>query len=268
MPPVHSEPPQRRQTIKTSRAQRRLRRGECRAGWRSRTSTPTPANCSAPTATPRRRRRTCRGTRRRRHPPASRPGQRSCQAATDHPDRGRGAAVQPARARRPPASWPTDPASSPARRSKTRSATPSPEPGTRCCSPGCSPTTAAGSSTTELGRCPSARLAEAINIRAGTCRFPTCTVPADRCDLDHHQPLPHGPTSGQTWTRSAADTTAAKPSPGSPHQRRPRRRLDHARRRTLPMHRPTTTHRTSRVKISAKINYSAAIDPHTCAARS
>ena len=29
--------------------------------------------------------------------------------------------------------------------------------------------------------------------------------------------------------------------------RRPRRRLDHARRRTLPMHRPTTTHRTSRV---------------------
>ena len=38
-------------------------------------------------------------------------------------------------------------------------------------------------------------------------------------------------------------------------QRRSWRRLDHARRRTLPMHRPTTTHRTSRVKISAKINY-------------
>jgi hypothetical protein len=50
---------------------------------------------------------------------------------------------------------------------------------------------------TELGSRPSARLAEAINIRAGSCRFPTCTVPANRCDLDHHQPLPHGETSGR-----------------------------------------------------------------------
>jgi hypothetical protein len=48
---------------------------------------------------------------------------------------------------------------------------------------------------TELGRYPSARLAQAIKIRAGTCRFPTCTVPADRCDLDHHEPWPHGATS-------------------------------------------------------------------------
>ena len=50
--------------------------------------------------------------------------------------------------------------------------------------------------TTELGRYASARLAEAITIRAGTCRFPTCTVPADRCDLDHHEPVPRGATSG------------------------------------------------------------------------
>jgi hypothetical protein len=50
--------------------------------------------------------------------------------------------------------------------------------------------------TTELGRKPSARLAQAIKIRAGTCRFPTCTVPAERCDLDHHEPVPRGPTSG------------------------------------------------------------------------
>jgi hypothetical protein len=49
---------------------------------------------------------------------------------------------------------------------------------------------------TELGRYASTRLAEAIKIRAGTCRFPTCTVPADRCDLDHHDPHPRGPTSG------------------------------------------------------------------------
>jgi Domain of unknown function (DUF222) len=50
--------------------------------------------------------------------------------------------------------------------------------------------------TTELGRYPSARLAQAIRIRAGTCQFPTCTVPADRCDLDHHEPVPRGTTSG------------------------------------------------------------------------
>ncbi|HEX2400881.1 MAG TPA: DUF222 domain-containing protein, partial [Mycobacterium sp.] len=50
---------------------------------------------------------------------------------------------------------------------------------------------------TELGRYPSKRLAEAIKIRAGSCRFPTCTVPADRCDLDHHQPAPQGETSGR-----------------------------------------------------------------------
>jgi uncharacterized protein DUF222 len=51
--------------------------------------------------------------------------------------------------------------------------------------------------TTELGRYASTRLAEAVKIRAGTCRFPSCTVPADRCDLDHHQPVPKGATSGR-----------------------------------------------------------------------
>ena len=50
--------------------------------------------------------------------------------------------------------------------------------------------------TTELGRYPSTRLAQAITIRAGTCRYPSCTVPADRCDLDHHEPVPKGITSG------------------------------------------------------------------------
>ena len=48
--------------------------------------------------------------------------------------------------------------------------------------------------TTELGRFPSRRLAEAVALRAGTCRFPTCTVPADQCDLDHHDPWPRGRT--------------------------------------------------------------------------
>ncbi|HEY0239646.1 MAG TPA: DUF222 domain-containing protein [Friedmanniella sp.] len=48
--------------------------------------------------------------------------------------------------------------------------------------------------TTELGRFPSRRLAEAVALRAGTCRFPTCTVPADQCDLDHRKPWPRGRT--------------------------------------------------------------------------
>lgn len=48
---------------------------------------------------------------------------------------------------------------------------------------------------TELGRYPSVRLAQAIQIRAGTCRYPTCSVPSDRCDLDHHEPWPRGATS-------------------------------------------------------------------------
>jgi hypothetical protein len=51
--------------------------------------------------------------------------------------------------------------------------------------------------TTELGRTASRRLAEAVQIRAGTCRYPTCTVPAHLCDLDHHQPHPDGPTTGR-----------------------------------------------------------------------
>ena len=50
--------------------------------------------------------------------------------------------------------------------------------------------------TTELGRYPS-RKAGPGDPRSGpaTCRFPTCNIPADRCDLDHHQPWPDGKTS-------------------------------------------------------------------------
>ncbi len=49
---------------------------------------------------------------------------------------------------------------------------------------------------TEVGRFPSKRLAQAVRLRAGTCTFPTCTVPADQCDIDHHEPVPRGPTAG------------------------------------------------------------------------
>lgn len=63
---------------------------------------------------------------------------------------------------------------------------------------------------------PSARLAEAIKIRAGACRFPTCTVPADRCDLDHHDPHPRGPTSGANMNPGCRRHHGGKPSPGRP----------------------------------------------------
>lgn len=48
---------------------------------------------------------------------------------------------------------------------------------------------------TRMGRFATGQLGLAVRIRAGTCGFPTCTVPADRCDLDHHEPAPRGPTS-------------------------------------------------------------------------
>ena len=48
----------------------------------------------------------------------------------------------------------------------------------------------------ELGRYPSADLRVAVNVRDGTCRVPTCSRPAMECDLDHEEPHPRGPTSG------------------------------------------------------------------------
>lgn len=44
---------------------------------------------------------------------------------------------------------------------------------------------------------PSAALARWIRCRDMTCRFPGCTVPADRCDIDHTEPFNHAdPTAG------------------------------------------------------------------------
>jgi hypothetical protein len=36
-----------------------------------------------------------------------------------------------------------------------------------------------------------------IDARDRTCRFPGCTLPADRCDCDHNEPFPSGPTSSR-----------------------------------------------------------------------
>lgn len=48
---------------------------------------------------------------------------------------------------------------------------------------------------TRMGRFATGQLGLAVKLRAGTCRFPTCTVPAERCDLDHHEPAPQGVTT-------------------------------------------------------------------------
>ena len=49
---------------------------------------------------------------------------------------------------------------------------------------------------TELGRFPSKKLDIALQIRDGTCAFPTCSRPAAESDNDHDIPHPRGPTSG------------------------------------------------------------------------
>jgi hypothetical protein len=38
-------------------------------------------------------------------------------------------------------------------------------------------------------------VADELAVMLRDC-FPTCAVPAERCDLDHHEPAPRGPTSG------------------------------------------------------------------------
>ena len=48
---------------------------------------------------------------------------------------------------------------------------------------------------TELGRFPSAKLGFAVRARSGSCAFPTCTRASSLCDLDHHEPVPAGPTT-------------------------------------------------------------------------
>ncbi len=54
---------------------------------------------------------------------------------------------------------------------------------------------------TKLGRYAPADLQYAIEIRDGTCQFPTCTRNAHQCDKDHRVPWPHGPTTGHNlWT--------------------------------------------------------------------
>jgi hypothetical protein len=54
---------------------------------------------------------------------------------------------------------------------------------------------------TKLGRFATGELEFAIEVRDGVCQFPTCSVPATRCDKDHRTPWPHGPTNGSNlWS--------------------------------------------------------------------
>ena len=41
---------------------------------------------------------------------------------------------------------------------------------------------------------PPPRLAALTRAATPSCVFPGCTVPVDRCDIDHRVPYPHGPT--------------------------------------------------------------------------
>ena len=41
---------------------------------------------------------------------------------------------------------------------------------------------------------PTAAMAEQVAALDGTCQAPGCTIPAERCDLDHETPWPAGPT--------------------------------------------------------------------------
>ena len=42
---------------------------------------------------------------------------------------------------------------------------------------------------------PTPAMTEQVRAIDGHCRGPGCQIPASRCDLDHHVPYPHGPTS-------------------------------------------------------------------------
>jgi hypothetical protein len=47
-----------------------------------------------------------------------------------------------------------------------------------------------------LGRFAPDILNIALQFLHGTCQGPGCMVPAERCDTDHREPWPHGPTAG------------------------------------------------------------------------
>ncbi len=87
-------------------------------------------------------------------------------------------------------------------------------------------------------------LKKALIFTYGVCQAPTCTTPADRCQFDHRQPWPHGPTTGAnmwplcerhhtmkshrviTWTMASGRTIDAEPVQHRPRSTRHRLRAD------------------------------------------
>ena len=51
--------------------------------------------------------------------------------------------------------------------------------------------------TKATGYRPPAGIARFVRLRDGTCRFPNCSRRAERCDIDHIQPWPAGPTQAR-----------------------------------------------------------------------
>lgn len=69
------------------------------------------------------------------------------------------------------------------------------DPATRIRVAGSNPTTGAAATDATVAYRPAAPIARRVRRRDGTCRFPGCGTPADRCDLDHVVRWPEGPTT-------------------------------------------------------------------------
>ena len=73
---------------------------------------------------------------------------------------------------------------------------------------------------------PSRALADFVRSRDLTCRFPHCNVPANRCDLDHTIPYPHGPTCASNLKSLCRFHHLLKTVWGGPHGWRDRQLPD------------------------------------------
>lgn len=71
------------------------------------------------------------------------------------------------------------------------------DPATRLRIVGSDPTTGAVCTEATVAYRPAAPLARRVRRRDGTCRFPGCGTPAERCDLDHVVRWPDGPTTAE-----------------------------------------------------------------------
>jgi len=83
-----------------------------------------------------------------------------------------------------------------------------------------------GNAPPEPRYAPSTALADFVRARDLACRFPHCDVPADRCDMDHTIPYPHGPTCASNLKCLCRFHHLLKTFWGGPHGWRDRQRPD------------------------------------------